>query len=87
MPPMGQCVGDGGAIRGEWSKDIEAKILPRYLTTAGLEEPRVGPVFAVASEVTVRLTPHLWRSWELKSDDDRLLVVSWARRRGSSFCL
>ena len=52
-------------------KEISAKILQRYLTKAGLEDPRVGPVFAAAGEVTIRLTPQSWRSWELKSDDDQ----------------
>jgi hypothetical protein len=58
-------------IRGERSKEISAKILQRYLTKAGLEDPRVGPVFAAAGEVTISLTPQSWRSWELKSDDDQ----------------
>ena len=57
-------------MRGERSKEIYAKILPRYVTKAGLEDPRVGPVFAAAGEVILGLTPHSWRSWELKSLDD-----------------
>jgi len=63
--------GTAEIIRGERSKEISAKILRRYLTKAGLEDPRVGPVFAAAGEVTIRLTPQSWRSWELKSDDDQ----------------
>jgi PPOX class probable F420-dependent enzyme len=63
--------GTAEIIRGERFKEISAKILQRYLTKAGLEDPRVGPVFAAVGEGTIRLTPQSWRSWELKSDDDQ----------------
>jgi hypothetical protein len=36
-----------------------------------MEDPRVGPVFAAASEVTIGLTPQAWRSFDLKSFDDQ----------------
>ena len=63
--------GTAEIIRGERSRAINARILQRYLTNAGLEEPRVGPVFAAASEVTIGLTPVAWRSFDLKSFDDQ----------------
>jgi PPOX class probable F420-dependent enzyme len=58
-------------IRGERSKAINANIGRRYLTQAALEDPRVWPVFAAASDVTIALTPHMWRSFDLKSLDDQ----------------
>jgi PPOX class probable F420-dependent enzyme len=64
-------VGTAEIMRGERAKEINAKIPHRYLTKAGLEDPRVGPVFAAAGEVTIRLTPHAWRSWEFKHDDEQ----------------
>jgi PPOX class probable F420-dependent enzyme len=63
--------GTAEIIRGERSKAINANIQQRYLTKAGLEDPRVGPVFAAASEVTIGLTPHAWRSFALKSFDEQ----------------
>ena len=63
--------GAAEVIRGERSRAINAKIQRRYLTTAGLEEPRVGPVLAAASEVTIGLTPRVWRSFDLKSFDEQ----------------
>jgi hypothetical protein len=63
--------GTAEIIRGEQAKEIKAKILRRYLTKTGREDPRVGPVCAAASEVTIRLTPYLRRSWEFKSYDHR----------------
>lgn len=63
--------GTAEIIRGEGSKEISAKIHRRYLTKAALEDPMVGPAMAAAGEVTISLTPHSWRSWELKSLDDQ----------------
>ena len=63
--------GTAEIIRGERSQEINAKIGQRYLTQVGLEDPRVGPVFAASGEVTIGLTPHSWRSYDLKSLDDQ----------------
>jgi hypothetical protein len=66
--------GTAEIIRGERSKAINQKIGLRYLTQAALEDPRVGPVFAASGEVTIGLTPHTWRSWDLKSLDDQFFA-------------
>jgi len=58
-------------IRGDRSKEINMRILRRYLTQAGLEDPRVGPVLAAASEVTIVLSPRTWRSFDLKPFDEQ----------------
>jgi PPOX class probable F420-dependent enzyme len=63
--------GTAEVIRGNRSEEIYLKILRRYVTKAGLEDPRVGPVFAAAGEVIISITPRLWQSWELKSLDDQ----------------
>jgi hypothetical protein len=38
-----------------------------------IQEPRVGPVFAAASEATIALTPQAWRSFDLKRFDEQFL--------------
>ncbi len=63
--------GTAEIIRGEHAKELNAKILQRYLTQAGRDDPRVGLVFAAALDVTISLTPRIWRSWNLKSLDDQ----------------
>jgi PPOX class probable F420-dependent enzyme len=75
--------GTAEIIRGERSQTFNAKIQQRYLTTTGREDPRVGPVFAAASEVTISLTPQAWRSFDLKRFDEQFLGVSWDGRRSS----
>jgi PPOX class probable F420-dependent enzyme len=63
--------GTAEIIRGERSKQINAKIAERYLTKAGLEDPVVGPALAAAGEASICLTPASWRSWELKGLDEQ----------------
>jgi hypothetical protein len=63
--------GTAEIIRGERSKEIDTTMGQRYLTQAALEDPRVGPVFAAAGNVTIDLTPQAWRSYDLKSLDDQ----------------
>jgi PPOX class probable F420-dependent enzyme len=58
-------------IRGEQAKALNTKIAQRYLTKTSQEDPRIGPGFAAAVDVTIRFTPHFWRSWDLKSLDDQ----------------
>lgn len=48
-------------IRGEWSSTLNARIHERYLTTAGRQT--VGPLLAEFDDVTIAITPQVWRSW------------------------
>ena len=43
----------------------------RYLSEEGMEDPRVGPVFAAAVDVTICLTPVVWREWSLQGLDEQ----------------
>ena len=63
-------VGTAEIISGEKSKEINSKILSRYLTQAALDDPRVGPGFAAAGEATICVTPNSWQSWEFSSVDN-----------------
>ena len=58
-------------LRGEESKNIQAKILRRYLTRTALEDSRVGPGFESGDDVTIKIIPHTWRSWDMKTLDDK----------------
>ncbi|HKQ79131.1 MAG TPA: pyridoxamine 5'-phosphate oxidase family protein [Blastocatellia bacterium] len=73
LDPEGWACASGTAeiIHGERSNEINSKIRQRYLTKAGLEDPRVDPAFAAADDVTICLTPKSWRSWDLKIVDDQ----------------
>jgi PPOX class probable F420-dependent enzyme len=63
--------GQGEIVRGEEAKALNAKILQRYLTKAGQEEPRVGAVFEAAADATIAIKPQVWRAWDLKNLDEQ----------------
>jgi hypothetical protein len=66
--------GTAEIIRGERSKEINTAIGQRYLAQAAREDPRIGPVFAAAGDVTIGLRPQAWRSYDLRSLDDRFFA-------------
>lgn len=57
-------------LRGDESREINSRILRRYLTDEAIADPRIGPGFAAADDITLRLTPESWRSWS-SSDVDK----------------
>ncbi len=63
--------GTAEIIQGERFNEIAGKILERYITKAGLEDPWVGPGFSAGGGVVICLTPDSWGSWDFKSLDDQ----------------
>ena len=58
-------------VSGDEAAALNARIRTRYLTPEAIEDPRIGPVFAAADDVTIRLTPVEWRSWSAQDVDER----------------
>lgn len=63
--------GSAEIIKGDESRRLNAKILQRYLTKAGLEDARIGPVLEAGDDISIKITPKTWRSWDMKSLDDQ----------------
>lgn len=66
-------------IAGEASQHMNAKIFPRYLTKAALEDDQIGPLFAAVDDITICLTPHKWRSWSSRDVDQQYFGGKLAR--------
>jgi nitroimidazol reductase NimA-like FMN-containing flavoprotein (pyridoxamine 5'-phosphate oxidase superfamily) len=58
-------------LRGDDSRDVNSKILRRYLTDEAIKDPRIGPAFAAADDITLCLVPATWRSWSAKDLDEQ----------------
>ena len=58
-------------LLGDESREINSRILRRYLTDEAIADPRVGPGFAAVDDITICLTPESWRSWSSKDVDER----------------
>jgi general stress protein 26 len=56
-------------ISGDQSREINRRIHSRYLSPSALSDPQVGPVFAAFDDVTLRLTPASWITWDMATVD------------------
>ena len=52
-------------ISGNQAHEINRRIESRYLSAAAMSDPQVGPVFAAFDDVTIRLTPISWTTWDM----------------------
>ena len=74
QPGVDRWVSASGAtdiLSANEAQAINANIRKRYLTREAIEDPRIGPSFAAADDVTIRLTPAGWRSWSARDVDER----------------
>ena len=60
-------------ISGEQSREINLRIHSRYLSAGALSDPHVGPAFASFDDVTIRLTPVSWTTWDMAVLDAQAL--------------
>jgi PPOX class probable F420-dependent enzyme len=58
-------------LQGDESREINLRILRRYLTGEAMADPRVGPAFAAADDITICLKPESLRSWSAKDLDEQ----------------
>jgi PPOX class probable F420-dependent enzyme len=56
-------------ISGDESQQINRRIHGRYLSAAALSDPSIGPVFAAFDNVTLRITPDSWITWDMAALD------------------
>lgn len=63
--------GTADILEGDEAASINASIVRRYLTREAIEDPRIGPAFVAADDVTIRVTPTRWRSWSAYDLDER----------------
>jgi PPOX class probable F420-dependent enzyme len=60
-------------LSGSQSHEINRRIHDRYLSTAAISDPHVGPVFASFDDVTIRLIPTSWITWDMAVLDAQAL--------------
>ena len=61
--------GKAELIAAGQSQEINRRIHSRYLSAAAISDPKVGPVFESFDDVTIRLTPVSWISWDMAALD------------------
>lgn len=56
-------------LTGQQSLEINGRIHSRYLSAAAMSDPQIEPVFASFEDLTVRITPASWISWDMAALD------------------
>lgn len=56
-------------ISGKQSQEINHRIHSRYLSAAAMNDPAVGPVFAAFDDVTIKIRPISWTTWDMATLD------------------
>jgi PPOX class probable F420-dependent enzyme len=59
-------------LTGEVSQQANTRIHAKYLSAAALADPKVGPVFAMWDDVTLRITPTSVISWDMRVADQQV---------------
>ena len=75
-------VGTVDLISGKESQEINRRIHSRYMSAAAMSDPDVGPVFASFDDITLRITPVSWSSWDMAELDAQALGGKLGRTPG-----
>jgi PPOX class probable F420-dependent enzyme len=62
-------IGKAELITGDRSRELNRRIHSRYMSAAAMSDPRIEPVFASFDDVTIRLSPTSWTSWDMAALD------------------
>jgi PPOX class probable F420-dependent enzyme len=60
--------GTATVLEGQEARAINEQIWRKYLTDAGLADPRVGGAIAASDVVSIRFAPGSWRTWGTDED-------------------
>jgi PPOX class probable F420-dependent enzyme len=60
-------------ISGSQAQEINRRIHSRYMSAAAMSDPHIGPVFESFDDVTIRLTPVSWITWDMAVLDAQAL--------------
>jgi PPOX class probable F420-dependent enzyme len=61
--------GKAELISGEQSSETNRRIHSRYMSAEAIADPHIEPVFATFDNVTIRITPDSWISWDMAALD------------------
>jgi len=56
-------------MKGDRSKEMNERIHRRYMSEAGVADPRAGGMLASMDDITLKLTPTSWYGWDMSMLD------------------
>jgi PPOX class probable F420-dependent enzyme len=75
-------IGTAETLTGESSREPNIRIHERYMSAAALADPKVGPVFAMWDDVTIRITPKSLIAWDMRVADQQAFGGAFAANPG-----
>ena len=75
-------LGRAEIVSGKESQEINHRIHRRYLSSTALSDPKVGPVFAGFDDVTIRIVPNSWISWDMAALDAQVFAGRLGNTQG-----
>jgi PPOX class probable F420-dependent enzyme len=69
-------------ITGARSAEINRRVHARYLSAAAMADPAVGGVFAAYDDVTIKIAPTSWFSWDMATLDAQVFKGKLANTPG-----
>ena len=72
-------IGVAETLTGEATREPNARIHERYMSAAAIADPKVGPVFALWDDVTIRITPQSVITWDMRVADQQVFGGAFAR--------
>ena len=76
--------GDAIILKDPESNHIKQKIFQRYVSKTGLADPKVGPPFFAANDLTIKIEPKIWIDWDMSVLDE---MAFDGRLRSQSYLL
>jgi len=65
--------GTAQILSGDSARKCNSEIHHKYLSEAALADPRVGPVFELWDDVTIRITPNSVIAWDMRQLDRQVM--------------
>ena len=65
--------GTAQILSGDSARKCNLEIHHKYLSEAALADPRVGPVFELWDDVTIRITPNSVIAWDMRQLDRQVM--------------
>jgi PPOX class probable F420-dependent enzyme len=75
-------IGTAETLKGESTREPNARIHERYMSSAALADPKVGPVFAMWDDVTIRIIPKSVIAWDMRVADQQAFAGAFAANPG-----
>ena len=75
-------IGTAETLAGESSRGPNARVHERYMSGAAIADPKVGRVFAIWDDVTLRITPQSVITWDMRVADQQAFGGAFAANPG-----